>query len=323
MGVNLWIMKKILIDCDPGIDDSLAIILALKSSKVKLEAITTVSGNLHVDDTSTNSLKILEFMNATEIPVAKGMAKPLVRDLPVDPFSHGDDGLGNTGFPLPKTGLFSKFGPELIVEIINVNPKEITLVATGPLTNIAMALLMDPGIINRVKEIILIGGSYGFTKYAYINATGSNPVSEWNIYVDPEAAKLVFNSGMPIKAIGLDVATHPNINFRQENIEKLKRSNNKEAKYVCKLVEFADKHGFESYSVLIDSLAVAAAIDSDIIKTTAVHVGIETKGELTLGQTVLDIRRRFRWDDMPLINVAYDADYDSFLDLVTNELIKK
>ena len=102
-------MKKILIDCDPGIDDSLAIILALRSSKVKLEAITTVSGNMHVDDTSTNALKILEFMNATEIPVAKGMAKPLVRDIPIDPFSHGDDGLGNTGFPLPKTELFPRF----------------------------------------------------------------------------------------------------------------------------------------------------------------------------------------------------------------------
>lgn len=316
-------MKKILIDCDPGIDDSLAIILALKSSEVKLEAITTVTGNLHVEDTTRNALKILEFMGRTDIPVAKGMAEPLVRKIPSDPFSHGDDGLGNTGiFPEPQTNIYPKSAPELIVEKINAHPQEITLVATAPLTNIAMALLLDPTIKDKVKDVILIGGSFGFTKYAYSNATGDNPVSEWNVYVDPEAAEIVFNSGMPIKAVGLDVATHPKINFRPEHLERLKASGKKEADYIIKLVEFVDKRGFEPYCVLIDSLAVATAINSEIIKTTAVHVAIETQGKHTLGQTVTDIRNHFRWEHLPLIEAAYDADFEGFLELVTSELIK-
>lgn len=315
-------MKKILIDCDPGIDDSLAIILALKSDKVKLEAITTVSGNLPVEDTCINALKILEFMDRTDIPVAKGMSNPLVRKIPRDPFSHGDDGLGNTGLPTPITKLDPSFAPDLIVDTINKYPQEITLVATGPLTNVAMAILKDPSIIEKVKEVILIGGSFGFTKYAYSNATGDNPVSEWNVYVDPEAAEAVFNSGMPIKAIGLDVATHPSINFRKEHLERLKNSKKKEADYVCQLVDFVDKRGFEPYCVLIDGLAAAAAIDSEIIKTTAVHVGVETQGKYTLGQTFTDIRNHFKWEHLPVIEATHDADFEKYLELVTSELIK-
>jgi len=315
-------VKRILIDCDPGIDDSLAIILALKSDQIKLEAITTVTGNLHVDDTTRNAFTILELMNAKNIPVAKGMAKPLVREIPIDPFSHGQDGLGNTALPVPEMKLHEKSAAELIVETINANPHEITLVATAPLTNIAMVLLIDPSIAHKVQQVILIGGSFGFTKYAYTNATGDNPVSEWNVYVDPEAAEIVFNSGMPITAVGLDVATHPSINFKPEHIEKLKASGKKEALYVCKLVEFVEERGFEPYCVLIDSLAMAAAIDSTIITTTPVRVAIETQGKHTLGQTVTDIRNNFRWEHLPLINAASDADFEAFLELVTAELIK-
>lgn len=315
-------MKKILIDCDPGIDDSLALILAIKSDEVDLQAVTTVSGNLHVDDTSRNALTIMEMMDSASIPVARGMAKPLVREIPFDPFSHGQDGLGNTGLPKPKTALSPSFGPDLIVEQVNLHPGELTLIALGPLSNIAMALMKDPGIAGKVKELVCIGGAFGFNEYAYKHATGDNPVSEWNVYVDPEAAKMVFNSGMPIRAVGLDVATHPDINFPKDQVEAMRQSSNKEAVYISKLVDFVEGRGFQSYCVLIDSLAVAAVIDSTVIETTAVRVDVETQGLLTRGQTVCDIRNHFRWDHLPVIEAASGADFAKFSKIVASALLK-
>ena len=200
-------MRRILLDCDPGIDDSTAIIFALKSNLIKVEAITAVSGNLTADRTSINALKTLELLDVVDIPVAQGMMKPLVRAFPHDPFSHGDDGLGNTQLPVPELQLDQRFGPDLIIETVNQFVGEITLVATGPLTNIAVALMKAPDIVDKVDRLILIGGAFGFNEYASTYATGDNPVSEWNVYVDPEAARLVFHSGIPITAIGLDVAT--------------------------------------------------------------------------------------------------------------------
>lgn len=315
-------MKKILIDCDPGIDDSLALILALKSDEVDLKAVTTVSGNLHVDDTSRNALIIMEMMGAESVPVARGMAKPLVRDIPFDPFSHGKDGLGNTDMPHPKRSLAPVFGPDLIVEQANLYPGELTLIALGPLTNIAMALMKDPELPKKVKELVCIGGAFGFNEYAYKHATGDNPVSEWNVYVDPEAAKMVFNSGLSIRAVGLDVATHPDINFPKEQVDLLRQSSNQEAVYVSKLVDFVEGRGFQSYCVLIDSLAVAAVIDPTVIETTAVSVDVETAGTLTRGQTVCDIRNHFRWDHLPVIDAASGADFKKFSDIVTAALLK-
>lgn len=315
-------MKKILIDCDPGIDDSLALILALKSDQVELTAVTTVSGNLHVDDTSRNALTIMEMMGADSVPVAKGMAKPMVRDIPFDPFSHGKDGLGNTNQPHPTKTLEPKFGPDVIVEQANLYPGELTLVALGPLTNIAMALLKDPELPNKVKELVCIGGAFGFNEYAYKHATGDNPVSEWNVYVDPEAAKMVFQSGLSIRAVGLDVATHPDINFPKEQVDRLRQSSKKEAVYVSQLVDFVEGRGFQSYCVLIDSLAVAAVIDPSIIETTEVRVDVETAGTITRGQTVCDIRNHFRWDHLPIINAASGADFAKFSELITFNLLK-
>lgn len=316
-------MKKVLLDCDPGIDDSLAILLAVKSSELRVEAITTVSGNLSVDATSVNALKTLELAGVEDIPVSKGMSRPLVRPLPRDPFSHGDDGLGNTGLPYPRLQLDPRFGPDVIVETIDSFPGEITLVATGPLTNVAMAILKDPDIAKKVRRLITVAGAFGFNQYAYINATGVNPVSEWNVCVDPEATQVVFRSGMPITAIGLDVATHPSVNLRREHLVALKAAGTREARYVLDLVRFVRDREFQSYCVLIDSMAVAAAIDDTIVRTKQAHVDVETKGELTLGQTVVDMRANFRWDDMPQIDAAYDADFERFLDLlvqaVTNQ----
>lgn len=315
-------MKRVLIDCDPGIDDALAIILAVKSHKLQIEAITTVSGNLTADRCQKNALKVLELLGVDSIPVAKGSLKPLVRPFPSDPFSHGNDGLGNTALPEPTLTPSSRFAPDIIVEIVNRFPNDITLITTGPLTNIALALMRDPDLPSKVDELIIIGGAFGFNRSAALNATGDNPVSEWNIYVDPEAARLVFHSGIKLTAIGLDVATHRDINFRPSDIEQLKAANNRETQFALDLVNFSAGRGFQSYTVLIDSTAIAAAIDPTLIQYQTIHVDIETQGELTRGQTVTDIRDNFRWTHLPSINAAYNADFGGFLDLVVSILTR-
>lgn len=313
-------MRHILLDCDPGIDDSIAIIFALKSPEIRIEAITTVSGNVAVDRATINALKILELTGRVEIPVAQGMAKPLVRPRPSDPFSHGQDGLGNTFLPDPKLRRNDAFAPDLILEAINRFPGEITLLATGPLTNIAMALMKDGSIKHRVHRLVLIGGAFGFNPYAYRYATGDNPVSEWNVYVDPEAASIVFHSGLPILAIGGDVFAHPDINLRQEHIDRLKSASSKEAAYMLDLLNYVGDIGFQSYSILIDSLAVAAVIDEAIFRTRVVHVDVETKGDLTRGQTVVDARANFRWEHLPEVEVAESADFGRFLNILVQRL---
>lgn len=315
-------MKRILLDCDPGIDDSTAIILALKCEALKIEAITTVSGNLRADQTAINALKTLELIGKHDVPVAQGTLKPLVRPNPRDPFSHGDDGLGNTGLPAPSLALDPRFAPEVIVDTVNRHAGDITLVATGPLTNIAYALMKAPEIVPKINELIIIGGAFGFNEYAARYATGDNPVSEWNIYVDPEAAHLVFHSGIPITAIGLDVATHPEINFRDKDITQLKSAHNRESAYLLELINFVTERNFMSYCVLIDSMAIAAAIDPTLIQTEKIYVDIETKSDLTLGQTVVDRRANFTWTHLPQIQAAYDADFGRFLDLLIETFAK-
>ena len=315
-------MKRVIIDCDPGIDDALALILAFKSPELQIEAITTVTGNLTADRCYSNVLKIMALMNIDSIPVAQGPLHPLVRDFPSDPFSHGADGLGNSDFPEPANTQTKLYSPDLIVDTINEYPNEITLIATGPLTNVALALMKDPNLPDKVQQLIIIGGAFGFDRSAALNATGDNPVSEWNIYVDPEAAKLVFHSGIKLTAIGLDVATHHKINLREQDVEALKTSDRPEAKFVMGLIDFVSGRGFQTYTILIDSTAIAASIFPDLIKVKSIHVDIETKGELTLGQTVTDIRDNFRWTHLPAIDAAYDADFPKFLEFVVSTITR-
>jgi purine nucleosidase/pyrimidine-specific ribonucleoside hydrolase len=179
-----------------------------------------------------------------------------------------------------------------------------------------MAIQKAPEEMKQVKKIIAIAGAFGFTPYAFIYATGDNPTSEWNVYVDPEAAKIVFHSGIPITAIGLDVATQPRVSFSSQQLAGLYQAGTKEARYLLKIIDFHNQRGFEPYCVLIDSFAVATAIDESIIQTRKIHVDIETRGEYTLGQTVTDFRKNFTWKHLPEIEAACDADFPRFLDMV-------
>ena len=309
-------IKKIILDCDPGMDDSMAIIMAVKSDKLDLKAITAVNGNYPVEVTSVNALKTLEMLNKTHIPVARGLQEPLVRESPADPFTHGRDGQGENFLPNPQKPLSETHAVDLIIEKVKENSGDIYIVATGPLSNIAMALKKAPEIRRMISGIYTISGAFGLNKYSYLNATGDSPQSEWNVFVDPEAADIVYNSGIHLVAIGLDVAAHSDIDFSSHDIDLFNRSDKKEAHFLSQSINFVRGRGYDSYCAVIDCMAVAYAIDPNIIETIKGKVGIETTGSLTLGNTVLDRRLHHRLNTLTEISIASKADFSSFLALV-------
>lgn len=315
-------MKKVILDCDPGMDDSVAIIMASKSLQLDLLAITCVNGNYPVDITSKNARAIMELLGRDDIIVARGMANPMIRKSPADPFTHGEDGLANSNLPEPKLPLSDKHAVEVLKDLIMENPNEITIIATGPLSNIGMLISQYPETKSLIKEIIAISGTFGLNKAAFSNATGDTPQSEWNVYVDPEASKLVYESKIPFTAIGLDVATNFDVDLTNEDIKQIEHSTNKEAKFLFNAINFVRKRGFGAYCAVIDCMAVAYAINKDLIKCEKVHVGVETKDGLTLGMTVRDSRHHFVWETLPLINIAVDADYQGFLELLKDLVLR-
>lgn len=315
-------MKKIILDCDPGMDDSAAIIMAAKSPDLELLAVTTVSGNYPVDITCTNARKILELLGRTDIPVARGMAHPMVRPAPRDPFSHGRDGQGENFLPEPVTPLWPEHAVDLIIRLVRENPGEITILCTAPMSNLAMAMTKEPDLREQLAGIIAISGAFGLNRYAFANATGDTPQSEWNVYVDPEAAKIVYESGVPLVALGLDVATHFDVNFSDEQIAAFENSPRPEAHFLRQAIRYANGIGFEAYTTIIDCMAVGYAIDPSLVETIRGRVGIETQSSLTLGMTVLDSRHHHVWEHLPMITIGARADYGRFLTLLSTLVLQ-
>ncbi|MDD4311277.1 MAG: nucleoside hydrolase [Eubacteriales bacterium] len=314
-------MKKIIMDCDPGMDDSVAIAMAMKSPELSLLAITTVNGNYPVDVTSKNALKMVELLGRTDIPVARGMEHPMVRQSPKDPFTHGVDGQAENFLPEPKTALSDLHAVDLIIETIKANPYEVNILCTAPMTNVAMALNKAPEIAPMIERIIAISGAFGLNEYAFLNATGDTPQSEWNVYVDPEAADIVYHSGIPMTLIGLDVATHFGVNFSEEDLKMLEISANPEARFLRQAIRFVNERGFEAYCTVIDCLAVGVAIDPTIVDTKPFHVGVETKDGLTLGMTVRDGRHHHIWTELPMLDICVWAEYERFLKLLVSMIL--
>src|SRR6185437_15919771 len=191
-------MPRIILDTDPGIDDALALVLALDSPEVQLEAITTVHGNVPVEMTTRNALGLLEVAGRSDVPVARGSAQPLVR-APVDAkYVHGPTGLGTLALPEPQTSVVTQSAADLIIERVQAAPGEVTLVPIGPLTNLALALRREPAIASQVREVVIMGGA--------LRVPGNvTPAAEFNIYADPHAAQVVFKAGWPIRLVALDV----------------------------------------------------------------------------------------------------------------------
>lgn len=306
--------RKLIYDCDPGTDDSVSILMALTHPSLELLAITAASSNFPADISALHALQILEYIGREDIPVAQGMVHPLVRPFPSDPYSHGEDGLGNHFFPEPKIKKVDTPASQLIIDTVMMYPGEVSLVCTAALTNVAMAFMEKPEIIPMIKEIYHLGGSYGFSDYAFTNATGDNPMSEWNVYVDPEAAKIVYESGANLTTIGLDIAFNPNmVNISGETIEKLNKIGNKQAKYALEIIDYIDKNNSISEQDLfingpIDTTAMCCFIEPSIYTATKIKVAIDTGSQLTRGMTIWDRRDHFRWEHLPEIKTVCNLD---------------
>lgn len=310
--------RKIILDCDPGTDDSLCIMMALTHPDIQLLAITAESGNLTSDKTSQNALKILEYLGRTDIPVCQGMTHPLVRDHPSDPYSHGEDGLGNHFFPAPTAKVSSIFPANMIIDQVMKYPHEVSLVCTAPLTNLALAVMMKPEIVSLIKAVYHIGGSYGISDYAFTNATGDNPMSEWNVYVDPEAAKIVYESGINITTIGLDVAFNPGmVNLDDKTLGKLRKIGSKQSQYALEIIDYIDKNNSIEDQQLyingpIDTTAMCCFIRPEIAKYREIKVAVDTGGNLTRGMTIWDRRDHFRWEHLTSIKTVESIDSDLY-----------
>lgn len=310
----------ILIDCDPGIDDAVAILLSLASPEFDLRAITTVSGNLTADICARNANRVLDLAQADNIKVARGPLKPLVRPYPRDPFSHGADGLADLNLPQSSRTIAGDFAPDVILETAEAANGDLHLVCLGPLTNLALACIKDPGLPSKVASVTLIGGAFGFHQAGSTRATGDNPASEWNIYVDPEAADIVFRAGFDLRAVGLDVATHPEVELGPDHRARLQRAGTAAAQFLLDVTAFVERRGFRSYCGLIDAIAVSCLVDPDILDFQEIGVLIETESKIALGQTVVDRRENFRWPDLPTIKAAARIDATSYLDLLVTRL---
>lgn len=284
-------MKRITVDTDIGIDDALALILALKSKELRLEAVTTVSGNVHVDKCTKNALRILELMHREDVPVAKGASKPLRRELHTAEHVHGKDGLGDSGLPEPKIKPIDKVAADVMIEKVARDPGEITLVPIGPLTNIALAMEREPRLAEKVREIVLMGGAYGVSRYGCGNVT---PVAEFNIFTDPEAARKVYESGARITAIGLDITNDPDTLLTEGDLEKIGRANTTAARIAVKttekLLNFNERRTGHRAMAIHDAIAVSYLICPNLFTVKEYRVSIETRGEFTVGQTVTDRR---------------------------------
>ncbi|MEZ4707102.1 MAG: nucleoside hydrolase [Caldilineaceae bacterium] len=274
-------MRKVIIDCDPGHDDALAILLAAKHLDVL--GITTVAGNQHIDKVTANALKIVEFADLTHIPVAKGCGLPLVKPPMYAPEVHGETGMDGPELPTPTTALDPRHGVDFLIDTVMAHD-DVTLIPTGPLTNVASALRREPRLAERIPLISLMGGG--------LTCGNSTATAEFNIYVDPEAAHVVFSSGIPIKMCGLNLTRQANAT--DVEIARCRALGNRTGQIVGDLLVFFAGTVKEIFGItggsLHDPCAVAALIDPTLIEFEPMHVAVELKGEHTYGMTVCDHR---------------------------------
>ena len=302
---------KILLDCDPGHDDAIALLLALASPEVDLVGITTVHGNQTLDKTTVNALKLLEFVGRTDVPVAAGAAAPFVREPFVAEYVHGESGMDGPALPQPTTAPVDEHAVDFIARVVTESAEPVTLVPTGPLTNIGLFLARHPDAAAKVERIVLMGGAIGEG-----NVT---PAAEFNIWVDPEAAERVFRSGLDVTMIGLDV-THQAI-FGPGPTAELKAAGRVGA-MVAELLEFYGRFHKQSYgwdgSPIHDAVAMAHAFRPGIVETVHTGVRVDCGEELGRGRTNVDLRGRVGWE--PNAHVAVGIDADAFVALLVERI---
>jgi inosine-uridine nucleoside N-ribohydrolase len=304
-------VKPIIIDCDPGHDDAAALLLALASDEVDLLGVTTVAGNQTLQKTTANAIRVLDCAGRADVPVASGADRPLVRELHVAADIHGETGLEGAELPAPSRPPEQTHAIDWLAATLQSAATPVTLVPTGPLTNIALLFARYPGIEARIERIVLMGGSIGEG-----NVT---PAAEFNIWADPEAAHRVFCAEVDLTMVGLDV-THKAL-LTPDHLEVLEVAG-EPGKLVADLYRFflsihGDRYGWVGAPVH-DAVAVAHVIDGSLLQTTRCGVTIDTGGELSRGRTNVDVRRQTNW--LPLHHVAVDIDADRFLALLVERI---
>ncbi len=293
---------KILIDTDPGIDDSMAILFALRSSELEVVGLTAVFGNTDVEITVQNALRLVELEGHAHIPVAEGAGVPLV----IPPRSrgklvHGDDGLGGANLPPPRGKPVNLHAASFIIETVLAHPGEITLVPVGPLTNLALAVRLEPRIAPLVKEVVLMGGA------AAVRGNAS-PVAEANIHNDPHAAAIVFGAGWPLTMVGLDVTTQ--CIMSKDYLADLGRAGTLATDLIARIIPYYQRvhdhyYGMAGATFTHDPSAIACVIDRSLFRIERLPMFLETEGYCA-GQTISDRYRQ--WGDLPEANVCLEVD---------------
>jgi inosine-uridine nucleoside N-ribohydrolase len=321
--------RRVIIDTDPGTDDAIAILLALNSPELRVEALTVVPGNVPAAQGLENALELVSLAGRPDIPVAAGAQKPLLQKL-VTAETHGPNGLASITLPPARSPCDPRFAPDLIIELVHRYPHEITVVPLGPLTNVALALSKDPSIAGLVKEVVFMGGA--------ISDGNVDAVAEFNIYVDPEAAQVVFQGGCPLTMVGLEIGRKAL--FRRDHLALLQKTHGTQNDFAAGVLEYlvnrSEKYGLEG-APLYDPTAMGAVIDRSLIATQFIHVDVELRGEFTRGETVANRqnalnRKVLRGNRLvfegteplpPNTHVAMDIDAERFVSLLIARLAGK
>lgn len=299
---------RIVLDTDPGIDDAMAILLALASPEVELAGVTVTGGNCTMEQGVQNGLDVLALAKATHIPLAVGVGHPLLRKPFTAPETHGSSGLGYAQLPPSPAQPCNEHAVDMIIREIMEHPGEVTLVAVAPLTNVAMAIRKEPRIVEAVREVIIMGGA--------LRVDGNTtPLAEFNVYVDPHAAHIVFHSGMPITLVPWDITR--DVMFTQTNVDYLLERPNPITKAIQELTRFyiefhLNYFGYAACSIN-DPAALALAFMPELAKTQEVYVDVEYGSEITMGKTVADFLPML--NKQPNMKVVTEFDTPRFIEL--------
>lgn len=298
----------ILYDCDPGHDDAIALVMAHRSPDIELLGVTTTCGNAELEKTTDNAIRVLDFLGASDVPVAAGCARPLARPLVLGT-ADGPSGLeGSPYLPKPSRGPLKQHAVDFLAEKLAASPEPLLVVATGPLCNIGLLVLKHPHVLHKIKELIWMGGVF-YRKSEFITPT------EFNAFCDPEALKLVLDAKLPITMIGLDVTMQVLIEAPQ--YEELAAIDTPLGRVVMDWLKFYEKLHRNSMGVggaMHDPLALALAIDPTLVRTRPAHIGVELSGSYTFGATVADFWHERGEEDNA--RIAYEVDADRFFKLM-------
>ena len=301
----------IVLDCDPGHDDALALMLSVSSPEVELVGVTTVAGNQTIEKTTANALKVLELCGRSDVPVARGAADPLVRLRNVAAHVHGESGLDGPDLPEPSARPVDEHAVQFLARVIREREGKLTLVPTGPLTNVALLLALEPDA--RPERIVLMGGSVG--------EGNRTPAAEFNIWADPEAARRVFESGIDVTMIGLDVTHQALVTDADASVL---RGAGRVGKVAAELLDFYGIWHRRSYpdldgSPLHDPVAVAHVVDSTLVETRPAYIEVDCGWEQGRGRTNVDWRGRLETHP-PNATVGLGIDNPRFVELITTRL---